>query len=229
MNSLALLLSASGLVSAAAIRRQNDYGWQFSNALSTGPVATNSFIREANSTLILPKTNSPQTGNLALWPGMGTSGGDLIQGLAISVSDGSAGCEKSSGKWCIVASTLENSQQMGKYVTAEPGSSVTFHYKYNDATAKYDQTVSVDGTVVSSLSTDSGKAQGWGTAVECQQAACGTVPAHKYIDTKLIMDVADPNYIKTKGVTGATGDMKTADGGKTWTIDTISIESHTYT
>jgi hypothetical protein len=253
MKSIALALSVSAVANAATIRRQNDYGHQFSNALSTGPIAENSFIREASTTLILPGTNSPQTGNLALWPGMGTSGGDLIQGLAISVSDGTVGCEKSSGKWCIVASTLEDTQQMGKFVTASPGSSVTFHCasncffpvrqssmvdilltksyidKYNDGTAKYDQTVSLDGTVVSTISTDSGKAQGWGTAVECQQAACGLVPAHKYVDTTLIMDVADPNYDQTKGVTGATGDLVTADGGKTWTIGTISIDSHTYT
>ena len=65
-----------------------DYGYQFSNALSTGPTAENTWIREANTTLILPETDSPQTGNLALWPGMGTNGGDLIQGLAISVADG---------------------------------------------------------------------------------------------------------------------------------------------
>ncbi|KAJ4350482.1 uncharacterized protein N0V89_009103 [Didymosphaeria variabile] len=105
----------------------------------------------------------------------------------------------------------------------------SFTDKYNDDTAKYDQTVSLDGTVVSEISTDSGKAQGFGTAVECQQAACGTVPAHKYVDTTLIMDVADADYDQTKGTTGATGDMVTADGGKTWTIETISIESHTYT
>lgn len=253
MKTFAIALSATALTNAAAIKRQNDYGYQFSNALSTGPVAENSFIREANSTLILPETNNPQTGNLALWPGMGTSGGDLIQGLAISVSDGSAGCEESTGKWCIVASTLEDSQKMGAFVTASPGSSVTFHCKlhfcaysfesainhlanqlshtdkYNDATSKYDQTVSVDGKAVSTISTDSGKAEGFGTAVECQQAACGAAPAHKYIDTKLILDVADPNYGQTKGVTGATGDLVTADGGKTWTIETISIDAHTYT
>ena len=129
MKSFALALSATALANAAVIRR--DYGYQFSNALSTGPVATDSFIREANSTLILPETNSPQTGNLALWPGMGTSGGDLIQGLAISISDGSAGCAKASGKWCIVASTLEGTQQMGDYVAADPGQSVTFHCASN--------------------------------------------------------------------------------------------------
>jgi len=64
------------------------YGVKFSNAFSTGPVASNSFIREATTTLILPAVNSPQNGNLALWAGMGTSGGDLIQALAISVTDG---------------------------------------------------------------------------------------------------------------------------------------------
>jgi hypothetical protein len=60
---------------------------RFGNAFSTGPVAANSFIRESETTLVLPKVNSPQTGNLALWPGMGMSDGDLVQGLAISVTD----------------------------------------------------------------------------------------------------------------------------------------------
>lgn len=84
MRSSTLALTASFLSHLAAA----DYGYQFSNALSTGPTADDTWIREANTTLVLPETNSPQTGNLALWPGMGTSGGDLIQGLAISVSDG---------------------------------------------------------------------------------------------------------------------------------------------
>lgn len=84
MKSTTFTLTACLLSSWAAA----DYGYQFSNALSTGPTADDTWIREANTTLVLPETNSPQTGNLALWPGMGTSGGDLIQGLAISVSDG---------------------------------------------------------------------------------------------------------------------------------------------
>jgi len=39
------------------------------------------------------------------------------------------------------------------------------------------------------------------------------------------MDVADPDYADTKGVTGASGDLVTADGGKTWTVDSIKIEA----
>lgn len=100
MKHFAVVLSASALVTAGVVRR--DYGYQFSSALAIGPVADNNFIREAVTTLELPELNSPQTGNLALWPGMGTSGGHLVQGLAISVLDGSAGCPKVKGKWCIV-------------------------------------------------------------------------------------------------------------------------------
>lgn len=50
--------------------------------------------------------------------------------------------------------------------------------KYDDASGNYTQTVSIDGTVVSTLSTASGKAQGWGTAVECQDECSGIVNAH---------------------------------------------------
>lgn len=104
MKPASLALASMAIFSHAA---SADYGWQFGNAFSTGPVAKDSFIRESVTTLVLPQVSSPQTGNLALWPGMGTSGGDLIQALAISVADGSAGCPKSTGQWCIIASTLE--------------------------------------------------------------------------------------------------------------------------
>lgn len=53
-------------------------------AFSTGPVASNSWIREATSTLVLP--NGPSGGSTdaitSLWVGMGTSNGDLIQSIA---------------------------------------------------------------------------------------------------------------------------------------------------
>lgn len=123
MKTTLLTLTASAIALVRA-----DYGYQFSNALSTGPTADNSWIREANTTLVLPAINTPQTGNLALWPGMATSGGDLVQALAIShVVDGATECPGLEGKWCVVASTLETSQEMGEYVAADPGAHVTFH------------------------------------------------------------------------------------------------------
>lgn len=71
---------------------------------------------------------------------------------------------------------------------------------YNDATAEYDQAVTIAGEVVTTyssskslssehphflraclltMSSESGYAEGWGTACECQTEACkGSVNAH---------------------------------------------------
>ncbi|KAG0152882.1 hypothetical protein PDIDSM_2687 [Penicillium digitatum] len=123
-------------------------------------------------------------GPSALWPGMGTSGGDLIQALAVSFSDPAA--------WTMV--------HMGKYPSRNPAGwkagsgqccdEITMHYKYNDETGNFDQTVYINGEVVSTLSTNSGQAQGWGTAVECQDDACdSTTAAH-----------ADPSFGDTLAI-----------------------------
>lgn len=66
-------------------------------AFSTGPVASNSFIREATSALVLPQTPSGSSGILSLWVGMGTSKGDLIQSIADNWQ---------SDDWSIFAYTL---------------------------------------------------------------------------------------------------------------------------
>lgn len=51
-------------------------------AFSTGPVSDSTFIREATSTLVLPKAPSGSSGDASLWVGMGTSNGDLVQSIA---------------------------------------------------------------------------------------------------------------------------------------------------
>jgi hypothetical protein len=81
---LSRLLWLSPLAAGAAIPQASSYGVAFGNYFSTGPVADTAWIKEATTTLVLPELNKPHVGNMALWPGMGTSGGDLIQGLAIS-------------------------------------------------------------------------------------------------------------------------------------------------
>ena len=82
-----LLLFLLSLVSGAVVPRQSYFS--FGNYFSTGPVAANSWIRQATTTLVLPALNNPHNGNLGLWPGMGTkfdsgADGQLVQGLAIS-------------------------------------------------------------------------------------------------------------------------------------------------
>lgn len=65
--------------------------------------------------------------------------------------------------------------------------------------------------------------------MECQQAKCGTVPEHHYVNTTIIMSTPDPNYSRTVALNGATGSLVTADSGKTWTASDITIKQYTYT
>ncbi|KAI1289045.1 hypothetical protein F5Y03DRAFT_378562 [Xylaria venustula] len=218
--SLAVLAAVLGLAHG-----QDTVG--FGPYFSLGP--TQSWIREATTTLVLPVAPSPQKERLALWPGMGTSGGDLIQALAVSFEDPNANCGASAGQWCTWASTLEGEQLGGTEVPASAGDELTMHYVYNDSTGKYDQTVSINGAVVSSLSTSSGEAQGWGTAVECQEDACdGTVAAHQYINTVITLDSADSTFAGTLALNEATSTGLTTSDNKVFKVTTINIQSHTF-
>ncbi|KAF9890098.1 hypothetical protein FE257_006259 [Aspergillus nanangensis] len=214
------------LASLGVVHGQDLIG--FGPYFSLGP--TNSWIREATTTLVLPDAPSPQADRLALWPGMGTSGGDLIQALAVSFSDPAANCGATAGQWCTWASTLQGTQLGGTQVPASSGDEITMHYKYNDETSEYDQTVSINGEVVSSLSTNSGQAQGWGTAVECQVDACqGNAAAHEYTSTTITLDSADASFGDTLAINEATSSgLTTSDSGKTWTVSTINIQAHTF-
>ncbi|OJJ29943.1 hypothetical protein ASPWEDRAFT_165722 [Aspergillus wentii DTO 134E9] len=195
-------------------------------AFSTGPVSDDTFIREATSTLHLPKAPSGSSGDASLWVGMGTSNGDLIQSIADNWQ---------SDDWSIYAYTLlstgANTQMPveGDSSSASAGDAVTMHYKFDGSTGNYTQTVLVNGKTVSTLSTSDGKAQGWGSSVECAEDNCGTVGAHSWTNTTIILDTADPNYINTmaKGE-GVTGDMTTSDNGKTWTVSTIKIPEFSF-
>ncbi|KAK7733607.1 hypothetical protein SLS57_000622 [Botryosphaeria dothidea] len=195
-------------------------------AFSTGPVGSGSWIREATSTLVLPKAPTGNSGDASLWVGMGTSNGDLIQSIADNWN---------SDSWSIYAYTLmktgDNSQMpvQTEGTNAVAADKITMHYKFDDASGNYTQLVSINGKQVAELSTKDGQAQGWGSAVECAEDNCGTVGAHSWTDTKIILDSADPDYINTVGKgEGVTGEMSTSDGGKTWTVTTIEIPEFTF-
>ena len=64
--------------------------------------------------------------------------------------------------------------------------------------------------------------------MECQQVKCGTVPEHHWINTKIVMSQADPNYARTVRTQGASGSLISADGGLTWTVADIKINQYTY-
>ncbi|KAF2679665.1 hypothetical protein K458DRAFT_313717 [Lentithecium fluviatile CBS 122367] len=198
----------------------------FGPAFSTGPVADGSWIRESTSTLVLPKVPNNNKGDASLWVGMGTSNGDLIQSIAENYN---------ADNWSIYAYTLLSTSPTTQMPVQAPGDTavegdhITMHYTFDDATGNYTQIVSVNGQQVSTLSTSDGHALGWGSAVECAEENCGTVPAHSWVDTKIVLNSADPNYSQTLGkAAGVTGEMSTSDGGVTWTVSTIEIPEFTF-
>ncbi|KAI7156037.1 hypothetical protein KC349_g6559 [Hortaea werneckii] len=144
-------------------------------AFSTGPVADDTFIRSANATLVLPAAPSNNNGDASLWVGMGTSNGDLIQSIAENWN---------SDSWSVFAYTLLSTSDTTQMpvqddpTDAAEGDHVTMFYEYQDDSGNYTQTVSLNGNVVSTLSTSDGHAQGWGSSVECARTNCGTMPAH---------------------------------------------------
>lgn len=194
----------------------------FGPAFSTGQKGT--FIREATSTLILPKGGNG--GSVSLWVGMGTTKGDLIQSIADNTGR---------PQWSIFAYTLVLKGDGTQEPVAAPGEDanaedrVTMHYKFDDRSQNYTQTVLVNGRQVSTLSTNSGHAEGWGSAVECQATDCGTIPEHKWIDTKITLDKPNRGYSGTlRKDRGVVGDMTTSDGGKTWVVSDIVIPTYMF-
>lgn len=55
------------------------------------------------------------------------------------------------------------------------------------------------------------------------------MPTRHYINTKLTMSAANPNYKNTLALSGASGNLVTADGGKNWTVADITVNQYTYT
>lgn len=91
----------------------------------------------------------------------------------------------------------------------------------------------------------SGQAQGWGTAVEAQDnASKSKVAAHstyllthragriltgaEYVDTTIILNAADTTFADTLGLTDADSTGLKSEDNKTFTVETININAHTF-
>lgn len=86
----------SALAAATAVVKVNA---AMGSAFSTGPTASDTFIRETWATLVLPAIPTNNNGDLSLWVGMGTSAGDLIQSIAENYD---------SDTWDVYAYTLKS-------------------------------------------------------------------------------------------------------------------------
>jgi hypothetical protein len=83
-------------------------------------------IVKATTTLEVPKAPHPQKDRLALWPGMNTQDGGLIQSIIVSFADPSRpkpdGCGGHDGQWCAFTYLLKGQNiQQGKYTPSSKG------------------------------------------------------------------------------------------------------------
>ncbi|KAF2770793.1 hypothetical protein EJ03DRAFT_241527, partial [Teratosphaeria nubilosa] len=121
------------------------------------------WIHEAESTLIVPAQPPNNKGIVALWIGMDMSDKDFIQSLIMSNVD------IHNGEWHTYAFTLypKGLPAERPHVFIKAGDRVSSHYIYNDATGQYDQTVTVNGQVASTLSTSDGHSLSCYSGLEC--------------------------------------------------------------
>ncbi|KAK0485912.1 hypothetical protein IW261DRAFT_760505 [Armillaria novae-zelandiae] len=199
-------------------------------AYSLGP--TNSAIIEAITTFTPGTPPSDAENYLFLWPGISNSTSGLIQAGTDQTADQNSYCGASQDQWCAMASYYGvvdgvTTQLNGDMVPIDADASITIHYKLADDDVTWEQTVTLNGEVISTLTSSDGPLYngGWGTGTECQQDCTGTTSPQYYTNTTITLLEADSDFSLTlsmgDGVEASS--MVTSDDGKTWTIDSITI------
>ncbi|KAI4803583.1 hypothetical protein E4T44_10374 [Aureobasidium sp. EXF-8845] len=118
-------------------------------------------------------------------------------------------------------------QLQGATYPVNSNQGVKIHHKYDRTLGTTARTVSVEGRVVSTLSTKSGRAIGFETAEEAQDQFKGVVYEHSYINTTVVLAAADPHFASTLSKTGATGNLVTKDN-KIFKVSKIVIAEHNF-
>jgi hypothetical protein len=127
---LSVLTTITGVIAQSNVR--------FGNAFSLG--ATNSYIIEAETTLYPSRTQNGDTPRLALWPGMGTDQGQLIQAIVLGSTDAQGqmcgGKPHVNGQWCVFASALQSGTQLqGATFPINSNQGVRIHCMYNPSSS----------------------------------------------------------------------------------------------
>ncbi|KAF2429702.1 hypothetical protein EJ08DRAFT_650161 [Tothia fuscella] len=187
------------------------------------------YIESVDTTLVMPKTQSPQNARLEIWPSVFTTGQDLIQVVSISTdANGRKACNAKAGQWCSYASVYHvgatGQLTDGTSYAVDAGQIMNIKYEYDDHTGNTTQTVKLDGRLVDKFSTSSGKPYDYYLTVECQVWAHGPMDAHSYRYTTIRLNKADMSYRDAfQGTNMSHSDIETHDGGKTWYIDWIHV------
>ncbi|KAF4259575.1 hypothetical protein KXX16_009169 [Aspergillus fumigatus] len=218
---LGLLLPTLG-VSASVIKREDTWG----GSVSLGP--TKSTIVNAVTTLIPGAAPATQSGELFLWPGMSNGTGDLVQ-TTLESWPSNAWCGATTGQWCVRASLFGSFGQLDGDASPVSGTDqVRIEYTLLDDQETWVQNVTnaQTGKVLSTFSHKSGPYMtGYGTGTECDGGCTGTVAEQKYLNTKITLASADTTFGNTiASAAGATySGLSSSEGGKVWTIESITI------
>ncbi|KAE9987421.1 hypothetical protein EG328_002777 [Venturia inaequalis] len=170
----------------------------------------NAIITSFETTLIPGPPTSPAQRRLAIWPGLDTSNGDLIQPIIVSSNE----------------PQYTRRQINGAQAPLDGKDALRMKIKYNVETKMYDQTLWINGKVVSTLSTASGKANGFYMQTECQGSHKGVVSAHSYYNTTIVLEVPEPMWGSrpTRIIKSSADPATTSDMGKTWFWQEIRLK-----
>ncbi|KAF3044260.1 hypothetical protein E8E12_000971 [Didymella heteroderae] len=105
----------------------------------TLPANGNTWIQEAEATLILGDVPEEITGDAALWSAIMMDQQDFLQGVTQN-SPESTWCQNLGRNWCNFAYTLKGSSVTnGTPVRASAGDRIRTHYRLNSSTNLWDQ------------------------------------------------------------------------------------------
>ncbi|XPS69711.1 hypothetical protein M3J09_001971 [Ascochyta lentis] len=238
----ALTLGLSAVSSAADGYANYEYG----NNFYLGPTTNGQYITKATYSLTVPApptdylTTKEDERWLSLWIGLQekTNTDDVLKMNFVQPlinwgpNNEVWGCAADNKHWCAAASTYTSTGQSEQdYVPLPSNTSLDFVVEMNTSTGMIDQSVSMAGSVISKQSDSKDmKPAVFYSGTECYADGCGTLDAHSWYNITLVLNEADAGFDKAMTLKGATSSgMKTVDGGKTWTIESIVIEKQNLT
>ncbi|KAE9965200.1 hypothetical protein BLS_006544 [Venturia inaequalis] len=189
------------------------------------------YITSMETTLTAGPVPAKVAPRMALWPGMDTTKG-LVQPIIVSSSEGlyqGAQCGGATKEqWCVFASMVvgNRKQEMGKRVPLSGDEKLVMKFQYNETLGGYEQWLYIKDKMVSTLSIASGKSNSFYVDTECQGSHKGSVSAHNYTDTTIVLSEANPSWgLKPNNHYLACADKSSSeDGGKTWKIPNIWLQ-----
>ncbi|KAL9087017.1 MAG: hypothetical protein Q9165_006845 [Trypethelium subeluteriae] len=190
------------------------------------------YINHVYTSLMVPNAPGTPQNILSLWPGLYTTGNfgqGADQTFIMSYANPEETCGGQSGDWCVMARYLNRTTgatTSGGMRNVSGGAPVVVEYAYNYNAGSYTQISNTNGAVLSYETAGFGAGYIFAPTVQCDGSAIGTVPAHTYVNTTIILALQNPDFNTTATITFNNAnmtDMTTNDGGKTWFISEINM------